>query len=58
MQRGMGCTAAETACILERNIHWRCPSANEELDNILASDILEDVLGKEDQRLGVCLPGS
>ncbi|CAE7947163.1 unnamed protein product [Symbiodinium sp. KB8] len=36
-------------CILQRRIHWRRPSAHEQLDEILASDILKDV-GKEDQK--------
>ncbi|CAE7613358.1 mug158 [Symbiodinium sp. CCMP2592] len=48
--KGMNCSPEEVASILERNIHWRCPSANEELDEILASDMLDDVLGKDAQK--------
>ena len=52
VRRGMGatCTEEDVAIILEGNIHWRCPAANEELDEILASDILEDVISKEAQK--------
>ena len=50
VQKTMACSPEEVAGILERNMHYRCPSANEELDDILASDILDDVVGKEHKK--------
>jgi len=50
VRKTLACSEEELAFVLERNMHYRCPGGNDELDDILASEILDDVVGKDDKR--------